>query len=136
MNWSPHTVLLLLVLAGTLSKVKIGLPDWCKNLRPGKQNTLQKEANLIKQKCMIQETADTNVKDELKFGIENEMVEQLMRKPVHGKFYWDLGRPSLGREKYLVWLCSSSLRGETGSLIIVAQDQALNLRYNLRNIMM
>jgi len=39
---------------------------------------LQTEADLIKQKCMIQETADTNIKDQLRFSIENEMVEQFM----------------------------------------------------------
>jgi hypothetical protein len=79
--------------------------------------SLQTEADLIKQICMVKETADTNIKDELKFSIENETVEQLMRKPVHGKFYGDLGRPSL--EKYLVWLCSSSLKGEMESLTIL-----------------
>ena len=43
LNWSPHTVLLLLGSVSTLSKAKIGLPDWCKNLMPGKQNTLYKK---------------------------------------------------------------------------------------------
>jgi hypothetical protein len=97
--------------------------------------SVQTEANLIKQKCMIQETADTNIKDQLEFSIENEMVEQLLRKPVRGKFYRDLGRPSMDREKSLVCLCSSSLKGETESLVIAAQDQAHNMRYHPRNIM-
>ena len=62
---------------------------------------------------MIQETADTNIKDQLKFSIENETVE-LTGKPVQGKFYWDLERLSVDREKYLICLCSSSLKGRNG----------------------
>ena len=59
--------------------------------------SLQKEANLIKQRCMIQETAATNIKDQLQSGIENMIVEELTRKLVHGKLYWDLERPSVDR---------------------------------------
>jgi hypothetical protein len=47
----------------------------------------------------------------------------------------DLDRPSVDREKSLAWLCSSGIQGETESLIIAAQDQALNTSYHQRNIM-
>jgi hypothetical protein len=71
-------MLLLLVSASTLSKAKIGLPHECENMMPGNPNTLcKKEANLIKQKCMTQETAAQNVKNQLKSSIENEKIEEL-----------------------------------------------------------
>jgi hypothetical protein len=54
--------------------------------------SLQKEANLIKQKYMSQETAAQNIKNQLKSTIENEKIETLERKPMHGQFYWDLER--------------------------------------------
>jgi uncharacterized protein YxeA len=37
---------------------------------------------------------------------------------MHGQFYWDLERPSVDKEKSLVWLCDSGLKGEIDSLII------------------
>jgi len=37
---------------------------------------------------------------------------------MHGHFYWDLERPSVDKEKSLVWLCDSGLKGEIESLII------------------
>ena len=37
---------------------------------------------------------------------------------MHGQFYWDLERPSADKEKFLVWLCDSCLKGEIESLII------------------
>jgi hypothetical protein len=45
---------------------------------------------------------------------------------MHGQFYQDLERPSVDKEKSLAWLYSSGLKGETESLTIASQDQALN----------
>jgi anti-sigma28 factor (negative regulator of flagellin synthesis) len=64
---------------------------------------LQKEANLIKQKYMIQETAAQNIKNQLKPSNENEKIEELKRKPMNGQFYWDLERSSVDKEKSLTF---------------------------------
>jgi hypothetical protein len=53
---------------------------------------------------------------------------------MHGQFYLKVERPSVAKEKPMVWLCSSGLKGEMESLIIAAQDTALNMCYHLRNI--
>jgi hypothetical protein len=83
---------------------------------------------------MSQETAVQNFKNQLKSSSENQETEELKRKPMHGQFYQDLEGPSVYKEKSLAWLCSSGLKGEMESLIIAAQDQALNMLYQ-RNIM-
>jgi hypothetical protein len=48
--------------------------------------SVQKEANLIKEKYMKQETAAQTIKGQLKSNIENEKIE-LKSKPIHGKLY-------------------------------------------------
>jgi hypothetical protein len=74
--------------------------------------SLQKEANLIKQKYMTQESAAQNIKNQLKSSIEKEKTEELKMKPMHGQFYRELVRPSVGKEKSLAWLCGSGRNGE------------------------
>ena len=96
---------------------------------------LQKEANLIKQNYMTQETVTQNIKNQCKSSNENEKMEKHKRKPMCGQFYRDHKRPSVDKEKSLAWLCSSGLKGEMDSLIIAVQDQALNTHYHQRNIM-
>jgi len=54
--------------------------------------SLQKEANLIKQKYMTQETAAQTIKNQLKSSIENKKIEVVERKPMLGQFCWDLER--------------------------------------------
>jgi len=55
---------------------------------------------------------------------------------MHGQFYRHLERPSADKEKSLARLYTSSdLKGETESLIIGGQDQALNTLSRYRNIM-
>jgi len=54
---------------------------------------IQKEANLIKQMYMTQETAAQNSKNRLRSSIENEKIEELKMKPMHWQFYRNLERP-------------------------------------------
>jgi hypothetical protein len=46
--------------------------------------SVQKEANLIKQKCMRQETAAHYTKHQIKSSTENGKIEELKLKPIHG----------------------------------------------------
>jgi len=108
-NWSPHTMLLWLVSASTLSKAKLGLPEYA----AGKAKYSAKESNLIKQKYMRQETAAHNTKNQIKTSTENGKIEELKLKPIHGPSNWHLERPSLDKEKSMAWVCSSGLMGET-----------------------
>jgi hypothetical protein len=38
------------------------------------------------------QTAAQDIKNQLKSAIENEKIEELERKPMHGQFYWDFER--------------------------------------------
>jgi len=84
---------------------------------------------------MRKETAAQNTNNQLKSSIENEKIEEIKKKPMHGQFYQHLERPSADKENSLAWLYSSGLMEEMESLIIAAQDQALNMCYHQRNIM-
>ena len=68
-----HIMLLLLVSAITLSKAKIGLHEYFNSKT---KYSLQKEANLIKQKYKRQETAAQNINNQLKSSVENKKIEE------------------------------------------------------------
>jgi hypothetical protein len=77
--------------------------------------SVQKEADLIKQKYMIQESAAHNTKNQIKSSIEYEKIEELKWKPIHGQSNQELERPSVHKEKSMAWVCSSGQMGEAES---------------------
>jgi hypothetical protein len=68
--------------------------------------SVQKEANLVKQKCMTQETAARIIKNQHESSIENKKIVEFKRQPMHGQFCRDLERPSVDKENSLAWVCS------------------------------
>ena len=64
---------------------------------------------------MTEGTAAQHIKNQLKPNTFKEKKEELESKQMYGKFYRDLVRPSVDKEKSLAWLCSSGIKGATAS---------------------
>jgi len=60
----------------------------------------------------------------------------MKKKPMHGQFHRDHERISVDKEKFLVCLCSSGLKGETEGIRVItaAQDKAFSTRYHSKYI--
>ena len=64
-----------------------------------------------------------------------EKLEEIKRKPLHGQFLRNMEKAGISNELTVSWLNRSGLKGETESLIIVAQDQVLKTRSYQKHIL-
>jgi len=65
--------------------------------------------------------------DSLKTKWESELL--------HGQYIRSVDRQLIGGEDTLLWVLRGDLKGETGSGIIEAQDQALQTKYHATKIL-
>lgn len=71
----------------------------------------------------------------IKEAITAELRTEWLKKPLHGQFNRQTQKESINRRATYGWLKYGGMRGETESLLIAAQDQALRTHYYEKNIL-
>lgn len=79
-------------------------------------------------------TADIIVEHLKAYIMTNTKMGKIKRKPLQGQFIRNVDQPDIDKQTSLAWLQKAGLKGDTQSLIIAAQDQALIMRYCKKNI--
>ncbi|KAF2885143.1 hypothetical protein ILUMI_21019 [Ignelater luminosus] len=97
-----------------------------------------KLARKISEEIQIEERGN-ETEENTKNTIKNKILEQIknkwVEKQMHGQYPRAVQEHLIDKEQTYEWLWKGEPKGETESLIIAAQDQAINTRYHKKNIL-
>lgn len=96
--------------------------------------SITKEAARIRMKYDTNEETSRNMKLKIREEIEKRRIERLKEKPLYGQFMRHLDKNFVNKKSSIQWLNGAGLKGETESLIMAAQNQALSTRYRQKKI--
>ena len=99
-----------------------------------KKYSISKETEKISN-CYKPDDPEMMQKQELYQLIHNKHKDNYQNKMLHGRFINEINKPGLDLEGTWAWLKGAGLKIETESLIVAAQDQALNTKYFQKKIL-
>jgi hypothetical protein len=67
--------------------------------------------------------------------LEDDLNKKWKNKIMHGQYIRNMDRQLISEEDTFLWLLKGNLKAETGSEIVAAQDQALNIKYYTTKIL-
>ncbi|KAF2891892.1 hypothetical protein ILUMI_14281 [Ignelater luminosus] len=100
--------------------------------------SIMRIARKISEEIQIEERGnetEENTKKKIKNKILEEIKKKWVEKQMHGQYPRAVQEHLIEKKRTYKWLRKRELKGKTKSLIIAAQDQAINTRCHKKNIL-